>query len=262
MPSIGDSLREARMRQRLDIADVEVKTKIRAKYLRALENEEFDRLPGGTFAKTFLRTYAEVLGLDPQLLVEEYRAHHEDPGETEIQPFAAPQPGGVGERRSGSGRRPPGRGVLIGAAVVALIAFLLVLGLTGGSEKTDDPATEGTQATTGTTPVRQRPPRPRPTPAPVTVRLTPQPDAASQTCAYIDSGTGTKPVFQGIVEKPLTRRGKKFRIVLGNRSVRLVVNGKPVDVGTEAGPAAFEFSRPGRALRGKPVPVDAPPVCE
>jgi helix-turn-helix protein len=259
MPSIGDSLREARMRQRLDIADVEVKTKIRAKYLRALENEEFDRLPGGTFAKTFLRTYAEVLGLDPQLLVEEYRAHHEDPGETEIQPFAAPQPGGGGERRPT--RRPPGRGAVIAAAVVALIAFLLVLGLTGGNEDNGTPATEGTTGTTGTT-AKRRPRRPRPAPTPVTVRLAPPPDSAIQTCVYMDSGAGTKPVFQGIVDKPVTRRGKKFRIVLGNRSVRLVVNKKPVDLGTEVGPAAFEFSRPGRALRGKAVPVDAQPTCE
>ena len=50
------------------------RTKIRAKYLRALENEEFGMLPGPTFVKTFLRTYAEMLGLDPHVLVEEYRA--------------------------------------------------------------------------------------------------------------------------------------------------------------------------------------------
>ena len=57
------------MRQGLDIADVEERTKIRAKYLRALENEEWGSLPGPTFVKTFLRTYAEVVGLDPHLPV-------------------------------------------------------------------------------------------------------------------------------------------------------------------------------------------------
>ena len=46
MPPIGETLREARMRQKLDIADVEERTKIRAKYLRALENEEWGLLPG------------------------------------------------------------------------------------------------------------------------------------------------------------------------------------------------------------------------
>src|SRR3954467_3531757 len=90
MASIGETLREARMRQHLDIADVEDRTKIRAKYLRALENEEFGMLPGSTFVKTFLRTYAEVLGLDPHLLVEEYRATYEPRDETELQPIATP----------------------------------------------------------------------------------------------------------------------------------------------------------------------------
>ena len=71
------------MRQRLDIADVEARTKIRAKYLRALENEEFGMLPGPTFVKTFLRTYAEMLGLDPHVLVEEYRASYEPRDEIE-----------------------------------------------------------------------------------------------------------------------------------------------------------------------------------
>ncbi len=74
MPGIGDQLRETRLRSRIDIAEVEAATKIRAKYLRALENEEFGLLPGSTFVKSFLRTYAQYLGLDAHLLVEEYRA--------------------------------------------------------------------------------------------------------------------------------------------------------------------------------------------
>ena len=77
------------MRQRLDIADVEARTKIRAKYLRALENEEFGMLPGPTFVKTFLRTYAEMLGLDPHVLVEEYRAGFEREDEMEAAARAA-----------------------------------------------------------------------------------------------------------------------------------------------------------------------------
>src|SRR4051812_50069561 len=105
MASIGETLREARMRQRLDIADVEERTKIRAKYLRALENEEFGMLPGSTFVKTFLRTYAEVLGLDPHMLVEECRATYEPRDEAELQPIA---PGGSSRPpRERRGRRGP-----------------------------------------------------------------------------------------------------------------------------------------------------------
>jgi len=72
MAEIGVTLREARMRQRIDITDMEVRTKIRAKYLRALENEEWDLLPGPTYVRSFLRTYAEALDLDAKMIVEEY----------------------------------------------------------------------------------------------------------------------------------------------------------------------------------------------
>ena len=71
MPDIGSTLREARMHARIDISEIESETKIRAKYLRALENEEWDLLPGPTYVKSFLRTYADALGLDGKLLIEE-----------------------------------------------------------------------------------------------------------------------------------------------------------------------------------------------
>jgi Helix-turn-helix domain len=69
MFEIGSSLREARERQHLDFGEVERMTKIRGKYLRALEDERFELLPAQTYVKGFLRTYAEVLGLDGQLYV-------------------------------------------------------------------------------------------------------------------------------------------------------------------------------------------------
>jgi hypothetical protein len=69
---IGNSLREARQRKELDFPELEQGTKIRAKYLRALEDEQFDQLPAPTYVKGFLRTYAEYLGLDGQLYVDEY----------------------------------------------------------------------------------------------------------------------------------------------------------------------------------------------
>src|ERR671931_92280 len=72
MPDIGSTLREARMHARIDISEIESETKIRAKYLRALENEEWDLLPGPTYVKSFLRTYAEALGLDGRLLIALY----------------------------------------------------------------------------------------------------------------------------------------------------------------------------------------------
>src|SRR5689334_18046193 len=76
MFEIGSSLREARLRQGLDFPELEQATKIRGKYLRALEDEEFDVLPAQTYVKGFLRAYAEYLGLDGQLYVDEYNSRY------------------------------------------------------------------------------------------------------------------------------------------------------------------------------------------
>ena len=71
---IGNSLREARLRRGTDFAQAELHTKIRGKYLRALEDEQFELLPAQTYVKGFLRTYAEYLGLDGQLYVDEFNS--------------------------------------------------------------------------------------------------------------------------------------------------------------------------------------------
>jgi cytoskeleton protein RodZ len=74
MFEIGNSLREARLRRHIEFADAEHGTKIRGKYLRALEDERFELLPSHTYIKGFLRSYAEYLGLDGQLYVDEYNS--------------------------------------------------------------------------------------------------------------------------------------------------------------------------------------------
>jgi hypothetical protein len=74
MFDIGSSLREARLRQELDFPELEERTKIRPKYLRALEDERFDLLPAPTYVRGFLRSYAEALGLDGQPFVDEYNS--------------------------------------------------------------------------------------------------------------------------------------------------------------------------------------------
>jgi hypothetical protein len=73
---IGTSLREARLRRQIDIPEAEQGTKIRGKYLRALEDEQFELLPAQTYVKGFLRSYAEYLGLDGQLYVDEYNSSY------------------------------------------------------------------------------------------------------------------------------------------------------------------------------------------
>ena len=83
MFAIGDSLREARTRRGLSPADVQKGIRIRERYLTALEEERWELLPGDAYTKGFLRTYAEFLGLDGNLYVDEYNtriAHAEEDG--------------------------------------------------------------------------------------------------------------------------------------------------------------------------------------
>jgi cytoskeleton protein RodZ len=238
MPPIGETLREARMRQKLDISDVEERTKIRAKYLRALENEEWSLLPGPTFVKTFLRTYAEVVGVDPYLLVEEYRVNHERHDEPEFQPLASSSR--ARDTRRGSRRPPPSgpprRGLVVGGLVAALLAFLLALGLLGGEDDGGDGGTDTTPAPAGTDTNRQarkRRPQAQPKPAGVTVRVTP----IEPTYACVDTGPGTEVMFEGTLDAARTFRNPKLlRINLGKRSATITANGDPVTVPDSAEP--------------------------
>ena len=110
MFEIGNSLREARLRQGLEFVEVEQATKIRGKYLRALEDEQFDILPGQTYVKGFLRTYAEYLGLDGQLYVDEYNSRYipgdeETPLRAQTQVDGRPEPASGVQRRADRARR-------------------------------------------------------------------------------------------------------------------------------------------------------------
>src|SRR3981081_2359396 len=163
MPEIGETLREARMRAKIDVSEVEARTKIRAKYLRALENEEWGLLPGPTFVRSFLRTYADYLGLDSKLLVEESRLRHEHPSELDLAPITP----NLGPERRRARISPPrlSRGWIVGLSVVGIMGVLVVTGA-GGGGRWDQPRV-ATQATTR----KAQPSRPAPAPRPTLARL-------------------------------------------------------------------------------------------
>lgn len=123
MGQIGETLRERRMALKIDVHEVEEATKIRAKYLRALENEEYNLLPGSAYVKSFLRTYADYLELDSRALVDEYRSldHH-----TEEEPMVYTPP----QSKRAVSLAP----WLAGIVLIALIVLVLFLvGVLGGS---------------------------------------------------------------------------------------------------------------------------------
>lgn len=110
------------MRAGLDIAEIESETKIRTKYLRALENEDWSALPGPTYIRSFMRTYADALGLDGRMLVEHYRLRHERPSDHDLAPI------GAARRRAPRARRAVPRWLLIAVLVVILVVALWWLG--------------------------------------------------------------------------------------------------------------------------------------
>src|ERR1700712_2709068 len=130
---IGSRLREARMRAKIDINEVETRTKIRAKYLRALENEEWDLLPGEVYVKSFLRTYGAFLGLDTRQLIDDFRRQYERPSDQEMRPIAPPGR----ERDRGSRGRVLPPWLIIGLVLAAVVAILFAVGkFSGGSNPT------------------------------------------------------------------------------------------------------------------------------
>jgi transcriptional regulator with XRE-family HTH domain len=258
MQAIGERLREARMRQGLDITEVEVATKIRAKYLRALENDEFVMLPGSTYVRSFLRTYAEYLGLDAQLLVEEFRAQHEPRGEGEVHNLAPP----ARAARPGRERRGPGAGLVLGPGTLAVATVLLVLvvlaviGLASGG--TGDGKKSSTAQSTGKKKKERRPKKeasPAPAAAPRYLKLKVIPAEPTYLC--LDDGKGTK-LFEGTVSSPQSFREKRLRILLGRSSASLYLNGKRVRFDQTPDVVAFSFSRTGRVT---PLPPGQRPCA-
>lgn len=153
MFEIGSSLREARERQKLELSRIERDTRIRPKFLQALEDEQFDRLPAPAYAKGFLRTYADYLGLDAQRFVDEYNAHFAPAEEPQA---AAP----VRIRRPGRLRRR-----LLVVLPVALAVGLVAWGfsLDGGHHHRAVfvPPLPHTRVSTTTPPPTTPPPAPR-----------------------------------------------------------------------------------------------------
>ena len=123
MFEIGPALREARERRGLAFGDVEADTAIRTRYIRALEEEQFHVLPGATYTKGFLRAYADYLGLDGQLFIDEFNSRHHDARAPQEQPIASQPRSRPHQRRQ---RRESNLVMIVLAAIVAVSALVLL----------------------------------------------------------------------------------------------------------------------------------------
>src|SRR5436305_12927677 len=151
MFEVGGSLREARLKRGLSPADVQKAIRIRDRYLQALEEERWELLPGDAYVKGFLRTYADYLGLDGNLYVEEYNSRFARPDEPQLVPVRFAR---TGTRFSGLGFLRPL--VLVGA-VVAIVAAIAAWQLTGSPspKHSAPPTTAPTTTASHTTPKKK-----------------------------------------------------------------------------------------------------------
>ena len=225
MFEIGNTLREARVRRNLTLQQVEEDTKIRVRYVQAMENEDFDVMPGATYVKGFLRTYSEYLALDPEVIVDEYRSRGVRTGEIQ-EPF-----GGVSMLGAPRGHR--GRNTVVFVAVICLLV-LAVIWILGRGTDTQSPTKPAALGITSPSPSvsASTSPTPQKTPAPVVegeLRIT-VPAGESWMEVRRDGPTGPV-LFSGTVNKGKTRVfvGDVLWLRLGNPSaVRLRVEGRKI----------------------------------
>jgi len=229
LSTIGETLRSAREEQGKSIAEAATATRIRSSYIEALEQERFDELGGSVYAKGFLRSYASFLGLDPEPLLEDYRAA--EPGD---RPAFERPPKILGTTQAR--RRSPSWVTIgiVGAAVVLGVGVYSLVRPTSGPAQTA-PAPIAAPATTIAPTVVQ----------PVTTTTLPPVKGIALKLHYRASSwtkvtADGKVVFQGVpgttpTTKTFTAK-HTMDLVLGAASaVDVTVNGKPFTLPAGAG---------------------------
>ena len=235
MFEIGNSLREARLRQGLEFPEIEQATKIRGKYLRALEEEQFEVLPAQTYVKGFLRSYADYLGLDGQLYVDEFNSRYVR-GEFEDEQEPAYRPRIAGAGRGGGTFQ--GKAVLLTlAAIAGLTVFVFAAWKWGGNGSQELPPLK--------TPPAAKPKQPKPK-----ARLVAS-GVAGGSYIVVRRGTRTsKPIYSGTLENGKKQRfeGRRLWIyVYAPANLRLRVNGRARAVpGAGTGARRWLVVTPGR----------------
>jgi hypothetical protein len=259
MADIGAMLREARMREHRDIAEFEERTKIRAKYLRALEDEEWSLLPGYTFAKAFLRTYADMLGLDGRMLVDEFKRQYRDPSEAELAPVQSGREGRGSRDRGGDhgsqrerGRRerqsgPSGRVLAVAVLVVLLAGALFVVHELRKKNPTNSASSSSSSTTSTTSSSSKR----RHTTAPHRVALQLVASTPVRVClvGYRSSHGGALRRVNGVLDPgthgPVYHADNHFLVSFSGGSARMIIDGRSVSVPASAVAISYEVFRSG-----------------
>lgn len=239
---VGARLREARAKRKINLEQVEAATKIRLRYLRAIENEEWELLPGDAYARAFVRAYADYLGLDGDRLAEDYRRERgvARPGERLVRG----EPAAI---RAASRRRLPVVPPRVLAVVVSavLVGVLVAIGLSsGGDSEEPRPARDtspGGQAERGSeAPVRQTAPQRS------GVRISLATTAEVWVC-LLDGRE--RPLINGEILPAGSEEGPyrsgRFTVSLGNGGVEMTVDGERASIPESSSPIGLEIGSDG-----------------
>lgn len=244
---VGAVLRKARSRRKVELKEVEAATRIRHRYLRAIEDEEWDVLPGGVYTRGFIRTYATFLGLDGERLVEDYRAGVERWHRTAPEQGQAQAAGAIGSKRLN---------LLLGGLVVlavigvAVVAVVAIPG--GGGEGSSSPAQPETATSKRGRTQAQAPPAAAE--AGVSVRLS----ASAEVWVCVLDAEG-RALVNGLILEPGAQAGPfrsgSFTVSFGNGEVKMLIDGREAEIAATSSPIGYaidpsgELSKLGEAER-------------
>lgn len=242
---IGSDLRRARTHREVELADVEAATRIRVRFLEAIEREEWDTLPGGVYTRGFIRTYASYLGMDGERLAQDYREQVEGVQASsgparELAPVAASHATGSPGGRHSLSRL---RWLVVPAVLLVAVAVIVLLPDNGDSGEGVEAPTPPPQSGVAT----ERPVE-APQKLPRGVELQLSANAEVWVCLLDDEG---KPLVKGVVLEAGAREGPfrsgSFTVSLGNGEVSMLIDGKQADIPASSSPLGYSVG-PGGEL--------------
>ena len=259
---LGATLRETRNRRKIDLAEVEAATKIRVRYLRAMENEEWDLLPGDAYARGFVRTYASYLGLDAERLADQLRRRGKGSAPAERLPRIESRPAGRSrQRRQLPGLPPRALAFLVSLALVAVL--LVIVLTTGGSERggsgSGGTASQGQHGKHGSHSGAgaKSPVHGQGAGAGHSLRLT----ATAEVWVCL-LGRGGRRLVDGQIlnegEEAGPFRSGSFTVAMGNGSVEISLDGRRAQIPPSSSPVGYAIDRHGHLSE---VPEGERPTC-
>ncbi|HEX4465058.1 MAG TPA: helix-turn-helix domain-containing protein [Solirubrobacterales bacterium] len=236
---VGTVLREARNRRKFELSEIEAATRIRLRYLRAIEHEEWDVLPGGVYTRGFIRTYASFLGLDGDRLVSDYR----EDVEPWQRPTDVPQPQPAGS--ASSGPRSAALAVLVVVAVIAVAVIAIVAIPSGGGGESGHARDRHRIA-------RKARPEAKPRAAPIKTGVTIELAASAEVWACLLNAKG-KALVDGLILEAGAEEGPfhsgSFTVSFGNGEVKMLIDGREAEIPATSSPVGYAIDSAGNLTK-------------